>query len=338
MEEFKCEYCSKQFATKYSLDNHKKTAKFCMEIQKKNFNIETINLYVCDHCNKPLGNKLKLQQHLSICKMKLEYDIKELMSSKKESEFKDILSKKESEFKDTLFEKELEIRELSIKYELYKERTDHIINELKEQIENYKIQLVSSNSTTDKLINKVGSTNVYNGNTNYNIQYNQMFEKIEIKSTPNVIDTFVKGYNHIGLYNSVDNIDEYFINQFVNNFTKFTFTTDAARGILVIKKEDGKSDRIHAEEFVLDCLKIGQETFIKLFARLDEYINMQNEIGVLDDIEYIKMLEKVAQLKKFIYDKKTNSIVKKTAMSLVKNTKKLQAKNSKVLLNEISNN
>jgi hypothetical protein len=59
---YKCEFCNKELKTVSSLNNHKKTAKYCLDIQNK------VNInYKCSKCNKILSSKQSLENHKLIC-------------------------------------------------------------------------------------------------------------------------------------------------------------------------------------------------------------------------------------------------------------------------------
>ena len=76
MSTFICEYCNKSFISIYTLNNHKKTAKFCIELQKKNsekIEIE-IETFSCEHCDKEFTTKTNLRTHVNTCKNKINND------------------------------------------------------------------------------------------------------------------------------------------------------------------------------------------------------------------------------------------------------------------------
>mgnify|MGYP003344137386 CR=1 FL=1 len=64
-----CEFCNKGFSNVSNLNYHKRTAKFCMNIQKKNEpeKNEFIMLH-CEYCNKEVNKKSTLVSHLLSCK------------------------------------------------------------------------------------------------------------------------------------------------------------------------------------------------------------------------------------------------------------------------------
>jgi hypothetical protein len=63
-----CEFCNKTFNSKYTLNNHIKTAKYCINIRKNN-NIETTELstFDCNFCYKTFTSNESLKKHLIIC-------------------------------------------------------------------------------------------------------------------------------------------------------------------------------------------------------------------------------------------------------------------------------
>ena len=60
-----CEYCEKFFSSISSLNNHKKTAKYCLKLQNKK---DDLNNFKCDDCSKVFYIKQHLSIHLQSCK------------------------------------------------------------------------------------------------------------------------------------------------------------------------------------------------------------------------------------------------------------------------------
>lgn len=72
-ENIECEYCNKQFATKSSLNVHKKTAKYCIEKQGIHID-DTNNKFICEYCDKNLVTKHRLTEHMHNCKLREQYE------------------------------------------------------------------------------------------------------------------------------------------------------------------------------------------------------------------------------------------------------------------------
>ena len=71
---FICEYCKNEYATKSSLNNHKRTAKKCLSLREP---IDKINLYKCKKCSYETSRKSSLTIH--VCKIE---NIKEFYEKK----------------------------------------------------------------------------------------------------------------------------------------------------------------------------------------------------------------------------------------------------------------
>ena len=139
----KCEYCEKEFSNKSSLNNHKKTAKYCLEKQG------LVSSFKCNSCEKLFGTNLRLTEHISICKKRQEHyssSIREQLEEyktkliQKDSEVRElvnIIKEMKEEYKTKLIEKDTEIRDLK-----------NILEEMKEIIYGKK-----SLSIKDKLNN-----------------------------------------------------------------------------------------------------------------------------------------------------------------------------------------
>jgi len=76
-----CEYCGREFSTVSSLNNHKKTALYCI---RSRTNIRETK-HICEYCNKPFTTKYSLKTHLSTCSVKRNKEL-ELYKKKLEDE------------------------------------------------------------------------------------------------------------------------------------------------------------------------------------------------------------------------------------------------------------
>jgi hypothetical protein len=65
-----CVYCKKTYSTKYNLQNHQKTTKECIALQKQlGKEVKEIN-FPCAYCKQVLTTKARLDYHLRCCKIK----------------------------------------------------------------------------------------------------------------------------------------------------------------------------------------------------------------------------------------------------------------------------
>ena len=73
MKKYICKYCSKELASKSSLNNHIKNAQYCIE---KRENKEDVRIFECKYCSKTYTSNQSLQLHLSKCyyKKQQEYE------------------------------------------------------------------------------------------------------------------------------------------------------------------------------------------------------------------------------------------------------------------------
>lgn len=163
--DFTCNFCNKKYATISSLNHHQKSAKFCLELQKKIDNIETKivpSIYNCEYCEKIFTTKFSLSKHIDICDNRINQDkvndqIKELklieeqyLKEKSELEKQNITLQHELKEKNTLNQElklkedqhlkdksELEKQIITFKYELKEKETqlkekEHQINSQRE--------------------------------------------------------------------------------------------------------------------------------------------------------------------------------------------------------------
>lgn len=194
--ELVCEYCNKQFSTKYSLAHHVKTSKIC--IKSRSNKEPTIVIQKCNHCSKEFLRKDYLTSHLKICPEKknqeTEKTLKDLDEAKKkilEYEIKlDIIKK---EMKDTdelpsLRSKALKLTETTkalnkAEYKIRKLENENA--ELKRETENLKIEL----SDREGFIKGLAKSSK-NVTKNYN--YKPKFAKIDTKNVQPLTEEIVE--------------------------------------------------------------------------------------------------------------------------------------------------
>ena len=192
-----CEHCNKTYKSLSSLNQHKKTAKFCLKIQKGNENIQ-LN-HKCDFCNKDFSTKQHLITHVETCKEKEKIDIQNQIDTilkQKEDEFEEYKTQKEDEFNTILKQKdsiikmyEIKVEEdLVIKTELRKEN-----DTLKAKHEIYEKDHEFIKSLAKKPVNITNNnTKILNIGT-LNIDKDKVKNVFENKFNSSVIDNGQKG-------------------------------------------------------------------------------------------------------------------------------------------------
>lgn len=161
-EEYMCNYCGKTFSNSYNLTKHKKTAGYCIEIQKSRFNIvPNIETYECNHCNQLFTIKSNYHSHLDVCKVKKEYEITQLREEleilkqkyrEKEEEVQYLRSiyMPSSTTLQTLFDKLIPFTEENIKERIQTISPKHLI-----ESNNYNLSLNFSSNMGRKLSDMV---------------------------------------------------------------------------------------------------------------------------------------------------------------------------------------
>jgi len=143
--EYSCEFCNSKFKSKYNLNTHIKSAKFCINNRDQNNNI---NNYPCKYCNKTFTVKNKLNMHYESC---IEYQI----------------HKKTEDYDDIILQKDLKIKELET---ILKEQKQNNID-LQKQINELQDKLIK---LCNKAIDKPTTINNKSENNSINTTYNHL--------------------------------------------------------------------------------------------------------------------------------------------------------------------
>ena len=68
---FECNFCKRSYATKGSLNNHQRTAKYCIKIQQslseKNSDEIEYKSFDCKYCKKTFSSNFNLNKHIKLC-------------------------------------------------------------------------------------------------------------------------------------------------------------------------------------------------------------------------------------------------------------------------------
>jgi hypothetical protein len=208
MTEFVCQYCNKQFSTKYILNNHQQTAKYCLELQSKTIKSD----YECNDCGKIFSKKFSFDRHIQICKIKEEKDYnKELEIYKKTIE----------NLRKNIIEYETEIEKYKYIEQLYLNlQTD------------YKNLVDTNNKSLEKLASKaienIGAKTTINNSKNYIQNLIPLTDKYIQDQSKNLELKHVKG--------KAGSL-AYFANE--NSFKDRVVCTDVARRTFIFKDENG---------------------------------------------------------------------------------------------------
>ena len=212
-----CTYCDKEFKNKYNLKAHQLRPS-CLKNKVKD--VEFV-YYQCSLCEKELSNKYKLKKHEIVCSLRKKENVKTVDIVTDENI---ILKNKIEKLTCENSDQSQQIKELTC------ENSDKSqqIKELKDLV--YRL--------TDKSIININNTNNDNRKINININIkNYIKESPECMSIEN-LQKYITRLN-IGHVLSEGNGYGNFINQYVIQHIRM-ITTDASRGIVFYKDENGK--------------------------------------------------------------------------------------------------
>ena len=155
IKELTCQFCSKEFKTKYLLSSHQTQAKYCLKLQESQNSQEIVkSLVICVFCRKNFSTS-NFNRHDSSCKKKLEFIINEnnrLKAAEKDQEFAmmKLKSDKDQEISRIKTEKEKDEKEI------------------------YKSLAISAHAT----IEEIAKQPTYQKNSTRNIQNNLMISSL----------------------------------------------------------------------------------------------------------------------------------------------------------------
>jgi hypothetical protein len=293
-----CQYCNKSYATLYILKNHQKTAKFCIELQNKEIKEKNnttsnciseveVDLFKCEYCNKEFTTKYNYNFHLTNCK------------EKKIIEDND-LRKKLVEYQNTIKEYELEKLNIIKEYELKLEFERSNVLKLEKEIESYKVLLARPINTT------VYNDNSRNKTTNYNVQFNQMLEKIGIlcdkavlSRLKNIPDSEIQKYNCTDIATAISNTIS-------DALQDLAFCTDMSRKTVVTKDEQNESVKMDVDDFLTTCLQMGRPELNNYLDNVKMSIDDKVNDDTLSEEDFNKFKPKYTEIRNFINDEQMN--------------------------------
>lgn len=256
MSELICEFCNKTFNTKYSLQNHQKTAKFCLEIRNKQVTEE----FKCEFCFKIFQRKDHFSRHLKNCKS-IEKNKVDSLQKRNDEYYNEIIFYKEKflnlelDTKNIISELQLQIKELKKENQFYK-----MVYE-EEKSKNIKLDEEYKSLSTKAIENAGNKTTTINNTRNQ--VYNNLLPLTE---------EYMKEQTKFLTYNTVKN-GAHGLAHFASNhtFKDRIFCSDKSRLNFVFKNED---DYIIKDpegiEITKKFIEINREELVRL---VDEYIN-----------------------------------------------------------------
>jgi len=308
-----CEFCNKGFSNISNLNYHKRTAKFCMNIQKKNEPEKEKSEFVilnCEYCSKEFNKKSTLLSHLLTCKVK---------------EYKDKIDKECIELRIKLESKDEQLRS-----------KDEQIKKLEEKVERYESQLFDNNNKlTEQLINRPQIVNNNTNNNNYTIEFNKLknellpFTDANIKNCINSIDG-----NNLIFFNDYD-INSNFIHNFVNAIKVMTFCTDASRGSMIVIDENKKHKKMVATQFILECFEKSTPECISVINKAMAYVKAEHESedSVVSTEDYGNCIHALFQIREHLkLNKPPADLVKLLSSNLTKNVKQCSKNTSNFMI------
>jgi hypothetical protein len=313
---FLCEYCNKEFNKKSNFDSHLKICKIKIEKELQS------NFKEIEHKNKELEDNYKS----IINKYKELVDKYEsILNENKELKYKnkELVDKHES-----VLNKNKELEKELIKYETIISSKEDIIKELKnenkELKDKYEEQLKSmykdikdeykqeSKENKNLLLEHVSKPKIVN---NYNVQFNNMFEKLE-PFTDNNVKNKIDQIPCDNISICSNEIEDSFITNFIEHMKDFTFCTDSSRGTLIIKLEDGEKKRINSEKFISECFTIGKDNLLDLITKTQKYIDTKK--SSFDDVEYLDIMSKLLFIANSIKQNNCGGFVTTTSNKFIK--------------------
>jgi hypothetical protein len=123
----RCEYCRKKFSTVSNLNNHKRTALYC--IQSRTGTKET--KHTCEYCHRELTTKYSLKTHLTTCSAKQKAEL-EIYKQAIEEEHNKKISKLKTKYKLIISDNKEVNKKLEKRIKVLDARVKTLEDELKE--------------------------------------------------------------------------------------------------------------------------------------------------------------------------------------------------------------
>ncbi len=260
-----CEYCNNTYSSKSSLNNHQKTTKKCLEIQKKLNKVTKKVEFTCKYCDKKFTSKQNIKNHEIFCDVK----------------------------------KTTEYSELKEKYETEIDSLKREIQNLRETVAGLQGELKSANKTSDciyeiakqpKNNNNVTNNNSSSSNTTNNSKTLNISGHIDFKNIDKVKEIIDEKYdiNHIlsGQKGCAQFAAQYLL---LDDNGKYVYLcTDPSRNTFKFKNEVGEIEKdIEAKKLTNYLVDGGLQEKAKYLS-----LNWCQNNGVIDQDKFMLVSEK----------------------------------------------
>jgi hypothetical protein len=209
---------------------------------------------------------------------------------------------------------------------------DDYIKKLEDKCDSLMNDIKNEKKEVNKFIMEQASKPSIVNNKNYNIQFNNLLNEIAPFNDSNIKSRILK-MNTRKIANSNDTINQSFVNNFIDVVKDMTFCTDISRGSLIIKDDEGSSEKITSKKFVLECFKKGNKELIDTCTKVHDFITDNPNI---DKFEQVKLRGELCTIITYLKENKLNSMVTNTANQILHDCKNItKSKGNNLMKNVI---
>ena len=279
---FICDICKNTFSTNSSLLSHKKTAKYCLELQSS-----IVDDFKCEYCDKSFNIKNNLLRHYNTCKKK-EFELNHKNEIDKiKKQYEDIIDKikKKYEYEIDKIKKEKDngINDIKEKYEQQIKKIEKESNSLEIENKMLKKLLNEEKNRVNDLFSKSkgNTTNIQNNiNGKFKDNFEELFEKLPKFTKENLLESFKDVLNEDVLLEGID-----YFSKVVNScLGAYGIISDFARNKVVLKDKDGNRVNAFTPKVFVDSInniqEITKEVLAKSREKVDTFNMMEQDIYI----------------------------------------------------------
>jgi hypothetical protein len=210
-----CEYCKKKFSSRGVLNNHQKSAKYCLKLREE----EVINNYLCEFCSSAFSRKHHLENHSKICKHKFYNELQIKLEENQKLHEKDV-----EKYKENITKLENYICKLE-------EQNQNLQNQIKELAT---IAIEKPNKTINNNNNSNSNNKTIDNRTVNMVPFNLTQEK--------VLDIMKDKFQEQHLLRGQEGLADFFVeNILITPEKKFLYKcADPSRNHFIFVDEEGK--------------------------------------------------------------------------------------------------